>query len=162
MKSIFLMQYFNTALIILLYNANFKYTFLNSLKLEQQYPDFTTGWYREVGSIIVRTMQIQALMPLINFILDYIVIYIKRKLDSGFCSCFNKEKKATKKTTIQQYLHLYSGPDIAINYRYSIILNMVFVTFTHGVALPILFPLCFIGMSIIYILESLLLAHFYK
>ena len=49
-----------------------------------------------------------------------------------------------------------------INFRYSTLLNMIYVTFTHGIALPILFPICAFGILVTYITESFLIAHFYK
>jgi len=51
---------------------------------------------------------------------------------------------------------------MVINFRYSTLLNMIYVTFTHGLALPILFPICFVGIAITYVIESYQLAYFYK
>ena len=48
-----------------------------------------------------------------------------------------------------------------ITSRYPTILTMVFVTFTHGCALPVLFPICWLGITILYLLETGLMAHFY-
>ena len=49
-----------------------------------------------------------------------------------------------------------------IHYRYSTILNIVYVTFTYGIALPILFPIAFLCMMNIFIAERIQLAYFFK
>ena len=41
-------------------------------------------------------------------------------------------------------------------------LNIVFVCFTHGIALPILFPIGLFGILNYYISERILLAYYYK
>ena len=88
-------------------------------------------------------------------------MFIKRWSDSGFGHLINPNFKS-KKTTVQQFVNLYSGPDMPIHYRYSTILNIVFVTFTYGLALPILFPIAFLSMLNIYIVERIQLAYFFK
>ena len=57
---------------------------------------------------------------------------------------------------------LYSGPDVVLPIKYAVIINMIFVTFTYGIALPILFPICLVGMINMYITERILFAFFYK
>lgn len=49
-----------------------------------------------------------------------------------------------------------------IHYRYSLILNIVFVTFIYGLALPILFPIAFFSMVNIYVAERIQLAYYFK
>ena len=49
-----------------------------------------------------------------------------------------------------------------IHYRYSAILNIVFVTFMYGIALPVLFPIACLFMLNTYIAERLQLARFFK
>jgi len=49
-----------------------------------------------------------------------------------------------------------------MHYRYSAILNVVFSTFTHGLALPILFPIAAFAMFNFYICEKYFFAYFYR
>ena len=57
---------------------------------------------------------------------------------------------------------MYSGPEVEIHYRYSAILNVVFSTFTHGMALPILFPIAAFAMFNFYVCEKYFFAYFYR
>ena len=49
-----------------------------------------------------------------------------------------------------------------MHFKYSNVLNLVFVTLTHGVALPILFPISLFGICNNYFTERILLAYYYK
>ena len=41
-------------------------------------------------------------------------------------------------------------------------MNLIFVTFTYGLALPILFPICLVGMINILVTEKWQFAYFYQ
>lgn len=58
MTFVFYSQFMNTGLILLLTNANFNNTPLTFLPINNQFSDFTQGWYDMVGSQIVKTMLI--------------------------------------------------------------------------------------------------------
>ena len=64
--------------------------------------------------------------------------------------------------TIQQYLNLYCGPEVTLHIRYANALNQIFVAFTYGIALPMLFPICLIGLINMYITERYLIVYYYK
>lgn len=49
-----------------------------------------------------------------------------------------------------------------IHSKYSVILNVVFVTFTYGIAYPILFPIACLFMLNTYIADKIQLAKFYR
>ena len=57
---------------------------------------------------------------------------------------------------------MYSGPDVVIHFRYANIMNQIFVSFTHGLAIPLLFPIALLGIVNMYIVERLQFAYFYK
>jgi hypothetical protein len=60
-----------------------------------------------------------------------------RLLDRRFtCNEYN-----THKTSLQQYIEIYSGPVYFIHYKYSAVMNIIFVTFMYGLGIPLLFPL---------------------
>jgi hypothetical protein len=106
-------------------------------------------------------MVVMSLSPYTSFATSYIFKIIPRLMDSGLSHLTDPDFKS-KKTTIQKFVTLYSGPDMPIHYRYSAILNIVFVTFTYGIALPVLFPIAFFFMLNTYIVERILLARFFK
>ena len=109
-------------------------------------------------------MVINSIFPYINFfVLSYLPRYLKRALDSGKILFWKHwHVSSTKKKTIQQFVDLYAGPELQIHFRYSSILNMVFATFMHGMALPILFPIALFGMINIFVSERFLLAYYYR
>jgi len=59
-------------------------------------------------------------------------------------------------------VELYSGPDIMMNFKYSNVMNIILCAFTHGVALPILWPITLFGIINNYAFERIALAYYYK
>jgi hypothetical protein len=94
-----------------------------------------------------------SMFPYIQFFIVFGRALYGRFKDSGI-SMFKKHPK-TKLTTFQKFINLYSGPEVVIHIKYSFILNMVFVSFTFGLALPILFPIALFGVFNMYIMEKL-------
>ena len=82
-----------------------------------------------------------------------------RLLDRRFKSC-NDEK--TNKTTIQQYVEIYSGPIFFIHYKYSSILNITFVTMMYGLGIPVLFPIAAVSMVTLYFVEKFMVYYIYR
>lgn len=161
MISILYASYFNTAILLLLCNANFSaYPILRILPLKGQFADTSTNWYILIGPALINTMLILSIFPYINFIIFYGIRVAKRFYDSGIQCC--KSKHGTKLTTVQQYVDLYSGPEMLMFFKYSNIMNMVFVSMTHGAALPVLFPITLFGIINNYLAERTFLAYYYK
>ena len=120
-------------------------------------------------------MSIYAVFPYIDFIILTSVKYLQRWWDSGcitlrFCCCSKKKSKddksldgfKTKKTTVASFVNLYSGPEILMFFKYSNVINLVYSAFTHGIALPILWPICLFGIFNNYFCERCLLAYYYR
>lgn len=105
-------------------------------------------------------MVFQAFMPFVNVMILFTLKGLVRFLDSNI-SMFREYPK-TKKKTIQAFVNLYAGPEISIHFRYSAILNQIWVAMTHGLAIPVLFPICLLGIFNMYMVEKLLFARFYK
>jgi hypothetical protein len=158
MKSIFVTSLLNTAILLLLVNANTSQTWLFWLPFKGEYPDLTYEWYNDVGSSLIITMLTAAFMPAIEFCIGLTMRIVFRLLDSGFkCKKYNSKKK-----TIQQYVNLYSGPEYMMHFKYAALLNVVFVTFMYGLAVPLLFPIATIFFAVSWIVERLALAYSYK
>ena len=49
-----------------------------------------------------------------------------------------------------------------MEYKYTAMLNIVFIAFMFGSGIPILFPIALLGIIIEYLVERLCLAYFYK
>lgn len=97
-------------------------------------------------------------MPVVEFFINWGMKNGLRMLDRGF----TKDQYKSKKRSIQQYVDTYSGPEFAIHFRFSTILNISFVTLTYGTALPILYPIALWSFFVLYTLERMLVCYYYK
>lgn len=156
-STIFVSQFINTGLMLVITNAKIRFQYLPSV-FRGSYTDFTDQWYVQVGSQLTQTMLVAAFMPYITFVIAYSIKSCSRCFDR--CNLPNGYK--TKRVTIQQYITMYSGPDVVIHFRYANIMNQIFVSFTHGLAIPLLFPIALLGIVNMYIVERLQFAYFYK
>ena len=155
---VFVVQFFNTAILINLVNANTGEAFSHLGLFYGSYPDFNFNWYSDIGATVVYTMVFNALWPFIEILMNFGMSLAYRILDKGFS--FNKYHTSSK--TLQQYINIYSGPDYLIHFKYSRMLNTVFVTFMYGLALPWIFPVGLITLIIDYIVEKLCIVYYYK
>eukprot|EP00347_Sterkiella_histriomuscorum_P023421 403334704 len=157
---VFVTQFFNTGILLLLSSANFQETkvpYLNSFN-KGQFTDFTEDWYRDVGSIIIKALSIASIMPIVEFVMMWSVKNGLRLLDRSF----KGDQYKSKKKSIQLYVDIYSGPDYMIHLRFSTILNLTFVCFMYGTALPLLYPIALWSFFVLYSLERILVCYYYK
>lgn len=96
--------------------------------------------------------------PIVEFFCFYGMRLGFRLLDWKF-TC---NRKNTKKTTIQQYVEVYSGPVYFIHYKYSSILNITFVTLMYGFGLPILYPIAVLAIGVLYVVEKAMIYYSYR
>jgi len=73
-----------------------------------------------------------------------------------------EEGKNTTKTNIQQYINLHAGPKYYMHYKYSSIMNIVFITMMFGAAMPILFPIAAVSLSCFFCLEKFMIYYVYQ
>jgi hypothetical protein len=59
-------------------------------------------------------------------------------------------------------VELHSGPPFPIHFKYSLMMNIVFITFMYGAGLPILFLVATVSFAVFYVLERLLIAYSFK
>ena len=64
--------------------------------------------------------------------------------------------------TEQQYIDLYAGPTFQIDFRYSRLMNNIFVTMMYGCGLPILFPIALVSLVVTYFVEIYMLFYIYR
>lgn len=74
-KVVFIAQFFNTGIIILILNMNLKE---HSPKefwslFSGRYTDYDPMWYKDVGDQIYQTYWLQMLMPYINFLIELLI-----------------------------------------------------------------------------------------
>lgn len=89
MITIFVGQFINTAVLIVLNNASFKDLDrgvgpLSAVFFVGTETDFSVAWYKTVGTTIMRTMTSQAIWPLIEFAMFFSILNFSRLLDRRF------------------------------------------------------------------------------
>jgi hypothetical protein len=75
-------------------------------------------------------MIINSIFPFVEFGIAYTKLWVFRTLDRGFRS---KDSYKTKKSNMQTYIDINSGPEYLIHFKYSGILNVTFVTLMYGI-----------------------------
>lgn len=159
-KGVFVVQFFNTALLLLLCSSNLQEqgTIVGAI-FSGSLPDFNADWFNEIGYNLAYAMAFNMFWPVMEFFAFWGMRYGFRMLDRGVTSC-NEYK--TKKTTLQPYIELYSGPVFFIHYKYSFILNVVFVTFMYGMGIPVLFPIAAGSFLVLYAIEKAMIYYSYR
>lgn len=163
MITIFIGQFINTAVLIVLNNASFKDFDEGNGPLSMIFfvgteTDFSVTWYRTVGLTIMRTMMSQALWPLIEFVMFYAILNLTRLADRKFTS----DTFVTSMPSVQAYIDTYAGPEYLIHYRYAAILLQIGVAFCYGCTMPPLYGIACLAFVILYINERLLVCYYYR
>lgn len=140
-RVVFVSQFFNTGIIILIMNMNFSEHQPQAFwKLfNGRYTDYSPRWYRDVGAQIYQTYFVQMLMPYINLLIEYLLLKLSHCLDGG-CCC---DKRRTKCKNLHQFTDAYTGADFSIDlsYLYADSLNVIFLAMFYGIGMPIMFPM---------------------
>jgi len=158
-NGVFVAQFFNTAIILLLVNANFAEVFTPlSGTFNGPFPDYVPYWYASVGYAVTDTMILNAFFPIIFQVMDDTIAWLMLKLDNGWSNDVYK----TKKTQVSQYVALHSGPQYIVHFKYSTVFNVTFVTLMYGVGMPILFPVAILNYVIFWCLERYHMAYTYQ
>lgn len=145
----FYVLFLNTAFLVLLVNANMTEQPI-SFGLSGPISDFNELWFRTTGNFLVSTMIFNAYYPPLEFFMYYGLRWLFRMMDSNWTG----DKRITNATSIQAYIDIRAGPQYLMHFKYSTILNTVFVTMMYGFGIPILFPICGITLIGIYIVEK--------
>lgn len=97
-------------------------------------------------------------MPYVGLVSGFAVPWLLRSLDNSFSG----DQYKTKKTSVAQYKALYSGGEYVIHFKYSGLLNIVFITMMYGVGMPILFPIAAFNFFNQWIAERYTVAYYMK
>lgn len=162
-NGVFLAQFFNTALVLLLVEANFTETFTFAAgAFNGAFPDYVPAWYALTGDTFVQTMLINAFFPLIMQVIADLQVWFGRRQDQGWEKDAAAKPYATKLTQVSQYVQAYSGPAYIVHFKYSSVFNCVYVTMLYGVGLPIMFPIAVLSLGIFWSLERYHMAYTYQ
>jgi hypothetical protein len=128
-----------------------------SFGLTGKFMDFNSEWFKTIGTTIKDTMWFNAIYPLIEFVAFYLIRLLYRLWDSSF----TLDKYKTKSKSIQGYLDIQCGPKYLMHFKYSSVLNILFVTFMYGYGIPELFPIALLSFIIILFVEKAQLYYSY-
>jgi hypothetical protein len=159
-NGVFVAQFLNTGFLMLLVQANLQevdFPLADSV-FNGPFYDYLPLWYTAVGYKLTQTMIINSIFPVIEFGIAYSKLWVFRKMDRSWGSDTYK----TKKTNMQTYVDIYSGPEYMIHFKYSGIMNVTFVTMMYGLGVPILFPIAAFTYFMLYSIERLTTSYFYQ
>ena len=149
----FIVQYFNSAFLLLMVNANMSEQPITFWLTTGSLPDFNTAWFRSVGDIIVLAMVFNIYYPILEVLGYWALRVLFRCLDRG-CKL---KSETTKSTSIQGYISIYQGPLYFMHYKYSSILTIAYITFMYGFGMPVLFPIAGLSFLVLYVVEKFML-----
>ena len=152
----FVVQFFNSAFLLLMTNANLSEQFFTFGLTNGSLPDFNTAWFRSVGDVIVAAMVFNVYYPIIEVAMYGALRVLFRCIDRG-CTL----RGSTKSTSIQGYISTYQGPIYFMHYKYSSILTVVYITMMYGFGMPILFPIAMLSFLVLYLVEKMMLFYGY-
>jgi len=156
-NGVFYAQFFNTGILILMVNANLTEHEPKALTkyVEGPFFDYMPQWYASVGDKIVNTMLINSILPYVGLVTGFVIPKLKRMLDSKFSG----DPYKTKKTAMAGYKDLYSGAEYVIHFKYSGVLNIVYITMMYGMGMPILFVLAAFNFFNQWVCERIIVAY---
>ena len=128
---------------------------LITAQINNKYYDYSPEWYADVGQKLFQTMMIQSFLPYVKLTTGFVIPRLKALLDNDFTGDVYK----TKCTALAQYINLYSGEDYVIHFKYSTVLNVVYITMMYGVGMPMLFPLAAFNFFNQWITERIIVAY---
>mmetsp|Transcript_36399 Transcript_36399/g.44476 ORF Transcript_36399/g.44476 Transcript_36399/m.44476 type:complete len:226 (+) Transcript_36399:2111-2788(+) len=157
---IFWIFFFNYGIIYLVTPFSIEIPFLSSV-FTGVYTDFSDSWYQDIGGPIISVALINACMPAVSLVIEWLLNYLLKAFDRCRC-CGEKEKNRTRKKTLISFKALYGGADFEIHYQYAQMLVIIWVTFLFAPGLPILFPIALFAIFVQYCCNRVALAYFCK
>jgi len=157
--SVFLCQFFNTGFLLMLCGANLTdQPILGHLGLPVgSMSDFNSAWFDQLGATIAGSLTFGAWFPIANEIAQKC-----RRVTMILLDRLPAENKITRKTTIQQYVNLHSGPEYFMHYKYSGLMNVAFLALMFGPGIPELFPIAAASFIVLYCVENYMLYYVYR
>lgn len=82
----FILTFCNTALLIIILDANFSESSIALLRtlFTGQHTDWGSGWYQSIGPRIIEMMIITSIMPIVELVVSYLKLKFYRWQDRNF------------------------------------------------------------------------------
>ena len=107
--------------------------------------DYTPNWLLFYGKLVMTSLIISNLMP-------YLGPMLKILCRRGCCCCKRKNYKQNKN----------QNEEFPLERRYASILSTIFVCFTFGFSIPLLFVIAAIILLIQFFIDKLLITYYYR
>jgi hypothetical protein len=122
-----------------------------------QYSDFSSNWYTTAGVYFLTAFFIKAVIDTaMKLGMFYVVVPIMR------CLTYPAIRKMSSHRVVTQYElnHMLVGPvfDTSINYAH--FLSMFFFAMTYATGLPIMMPMAFAALTVVFLVDRLMLLRF--
>ncbi|CAD8179160.1 unnamed protein product [Paramecium octaurelia] len=155
---IFLGQFLNTGLILLITNIDFG----NSTRDDApqairflfggKYGDIDSKWCQNIGIVLLLTLLINILTQPMMLLIEIIIRYVRQAYDQ--CSCCLNEKK-TRKKSYQDFKDLYKGEQFRVELRYAQVLTALYICFMYTPALPFLYFITMLTIWFLYFVDKI-------
>lgn len=155
----FISAFVNIGIILILVNMNVgKETPTGSRNpfLQGIYINFSTDWYRFIGTTLAFTMFLNIFTWPIANLASWIISVLQRWYDRGYSFSNNK---CTRVMTSPEYIKLHQRSGFAIDIRYAGLLTTFGVTFLFSAGMPILYPIAAGWFAVNYWVDKFLLVY---
>eukprot|EP00347_Sterkiella_histriomuscorum_P007541 403348527 len=158
MYKMFIVSFINTGLVIFVVNVNLGININNFPLFAGEYDEFTTDWYRVIGSTISFTLLFNIVSPHIANGLFISLGSCKRCKDRG-CTL---DRRKTKQIIQSDYEDLNTGGIFLLEYRYSQILSTLFIIMMYSSGIPVLYLIAFASFFVQYWFDKMFLLKCYQ
>lgn len=149
--------FFNTGVVMMLVGANLQGRLpLFGTFFDGEHHDFTSQWFVIIGTQVVLNSFGDLVGPPIAHYFNEIFFQVGMCLDQGRCRNKKRYPRAseTRCRTISEYWETYAGPIYIIENGQAAMLNFITTCFLFGAGVPLLFPIAFLCLVILYIFEK--------
>eukprot|EP00347_Sterkiella_histriomuscorum_P022647 403337690 len=147
-----------TGLVIFVVNINLGINIKNFPLFAGEYDEFTTDWYRVIGSTISFTLLFNIVSPHNANGLFISLGSCKRCKDRG-CTL---DRRKTKQIIQSDYEDLNTGGIFLLEYRYSQILSTLFIIMMYSSGIPVLYLIAFVSFFVQYWFDKIFLLKCYQ
>lgn len=110
------------------------------------FDDLTPTWYMIIGYSIILRFLINPIQIVFSVLIGIVIKALKRWKDRRF-TC---DMQITRAETQADYEKMYIGETFQMDFSYSEITNVIFVTMTVGQIMPLMFIIGFFNLAVIY------------
>jgi|LauGreDrversion4_2_1035121.scaffolds.fasta_scaffold343867_1 hypothetical protein len=135
----FVVEFINTAVVILVVNCKLDLYIFNIPIIAGHYSEFSVDWYRMVGSTIILTTILRLVTPHIITALKILCTSIGRCYDRKWT--FNKSH--TRQVLQEDYEEVNTGPEFFLDSRYASMLCTIFIVLMYSGGMPMLYVIGF-------------------